>query len=129
MRWEGPFGSTHPLLLAACKGSSPSSMAHIASHVARSGALASLLSERSVLTLPDGTRLVSEEHWEALLSESMTEGDLTARGLRKVKRGFRVLACAEPPTPTNAWLSDELLALFSFLPPPELTPQEQQHSL
>ncbi len=116
-----------PLLLAACKGElAVLDGAHRLARGTLSGALASLLSERSVLTLPDGTRLVSEEHWEALLSESMTEGDLTAKGLRKVKRGFRVLACAEPPTPTNAWLSDELLALFSFLPLPELTPQEQQ---
>ena len=47
-------------------------------------------------------------------------------GVRRVHPAFRVIACAEPPTAHDPWLTDELLSLFSFHSLPDLTPAEQR---
>ena len=87
-------------------------------------ALGPLLADRAVC-LPDGTRLVSDTHWQTLLDAG---NDLT--GIRRVHQSFRVLACAESPTTRHRWLSDEVLSLFGcFVQLPHLTTTDYQHLL
>jgi hypothetical protein len=45
--------------------------------------------------------------------------------VRRVRASFCILACAEPPTSSSQWLTDETLALFAYVPLPQLTPSEQ----
>ena len=92
------------------------------------GALAPLLTERCMLSLPDGSRLVSHDHWHHLLTAvpGMTPQELLRLRVRRVHPCFRVIACAELPTSRHAWLSDELLALFTFIPLQNLCAAEQR---
>jgi len=80
--------------------------------------------------LPDGRRLVRADDWDRLAAAFSAE-ELKAKGLVKVRRGFRVVAAAEPPPCFDAaalagrpkgpaakrgsgWLTDEVLGLFHF---------------
>ena len=59
--------------------------------------------------LPDGSRFVSADDWDVFLERGL---DPAASGLRRVRRGFRVLALAEAPSKQRPWLTDEVLAAF-----------------
>ena len=115
-----------PLLLAALSGNvAVLDGVHRLAPGTLAGALAPLLSDRSSPTLPDGGRLVSPEHWARLLTTHLPS-ELAAKKVRSVHPAFRVIACAEPPTVHDPWLTDEILSLFSFHSLPELSPKEQR---
>ena len=130
-RTTDSFGSTiwcdSPVVAAARKGElAVLDGAHRLAPGALAGALASLLTDRCLLSLPDGSRLVSAQHWTAMLRSGLSEEDLVAKGVGRIHPAFRVVACAELPSPRAPWLSDEILSLFSFLPLTELTSDEQK---
>lgn len=71
------------------------------------------------LQLPDGSRLISQHHYNQLLSSS-SEG-LTAEKLSEAKvfpisDRFRLIALADSAqsTTTGKWLNDQLLSLFLY---------------
>ena len=78
-------------------------------------AVGRLVADRT-LDLPDG-RLVSPEHYHALLGAGRSEEELRAANIRPVHPAFRVICTSEPPEKMGQmdWLSDELLALFLFV--------------
>jgi len=70
------------------------------------------------LQLYDGTRLISEERFEAVMEElGISQEELEARGLRKIHPAFRLVALAEPPqtgTGKGQWLTPEMLSMFVY---------------
>jgi len=78
--------------------------------------LGPLLTDREA-TLPDGSRLISPRRWSALL-EVHGRATLLECGVRPIHPSFRCIACGEPPgrgsSSTEAWIDDEVAALFHF---------------
>ena len=72
-------------------------------------------------TLHDGTRLLRAGHFDALRERlGLTAQQLAdSCSVRRVHPSFRVVALAQPPSPTDRWLSSDLLPLFAWheLPP------------
>jgi len=70
------------------------------------------------LQLYDGTRLISEERFQAVMEElGISQEELEARGLYKIHPAFRLVALAEPPqtgTGKGQWLTPEMLSMFVY---------------
>jgi len=66
--------------------------------------------------LPNG-RLVSPEHYFAMLRSGHSEEELRAANVHPVHPAFRIICTAKPPQSSGPmdWLGDELLALFLFV--------------
>ncbi|XP_075158408.1 von Willebrand factor A domain-containing protein c12.2 [Haematobia irritans] len=70
------------------------------------------------LQLCDGTTLLGGERYEALLQQGFTKLDLAEKGISKIHDSFRIIALAEPPntnSPSQNWLTPEMMSLFLFL--------------
>jgi len=78
-------------------------------------AVGRLLHDRE-LELADGSRFVSPQHFERLLSDGLSPQDLEKCRIYRVHPSFRVLATAEPPGSSSkeAWLTAEVATLFHF---------------
>lgn len=75
------------------------------------------------LKLFDGSRLMEAKRYESLAAELGGAGDaglargkemLHERRIYPVHPAFRLVALATPPTPTNPWLTAEIMGLFAF---------------
>eukprot|EP00055_Hartaetosiga_balthica_P017545 m.118566 g.118566 ORF g.118566 m.118566 type:complete len:1915 (+) comp9344_c0_seq1:274-6018(+) len=86
-------------------------------------ALQRLCQDREI-DLFNGTKFVESSRFDALMmngNNSITEKELNANGVFRIHPSFRIIATAEPPKPSQAglsssWLSNEIQAMFSFLP-------------
>ncbi|KAJ3061734.1 von Willebrand factor A domain-containing protein 8, partial [Podochytrium sp. JEL0797] len=98
--------------------------------VAAEGVIASiqsLICEREI-SLPDGTLLVSQIHYNRLKSV-FSDSEMTRRRIIKVHPSFRIVALARPKSesgPKGNWLSPELLNLFVFVPMRTLSYDEER---
>ncbi|XP_025079335.1 von Willebrand factor A domain-containing protein 8-like isoform X2 [Pomacea canaliculata] len=76
-----------------------------------------LVNEREV-QLFDGTRLLSEERFEAVKEETgLTNDQLAERNIFPIHPSFRIVALAEPPVVGSSkqqWLSPEMLTMFLY---------------
>jgi MoxR-like ATPase len=100
------------------------------------GALATLCTDRSLPTLPDGSRLVSPNQWEQLCRSGLSPAQLHERGVWRVHPSFRIIATAEPAAEergtaqATGWLNDEVLPLFAWVrlaPPPDAELAQMLH--
>ncbi|XP_061397314.1 von Willebrand factor A domain-containing protein 8-like [Musca vetustissima] len=77
------------------------------------------------LQLCDGTTLLGGERYESLLQQGFTKLQLAEKGILKIHDSFRIIALAEPPnlnSPSQNWLTPEMMSLFLFL---EVRPLQQ----
>ena len=78
-------------------------------------------------SLPDGSRLIPEEHYADLIKHSkLTQAELAERRVYPVHPDFRIIGISEPPPLTQAtaskWLGSEALAMFRVKSLSDLTP-------
>jgi len=70
------------------------------------------------LQLYDGTRLISNERFQAILDEqNITAKELEAKGVWRIHPAFRIVALADPPqtgTGKGQWLIPEILSMFVY---------------
>ena len=77
-------------------------------------ALLRLVEDREI-TLFDGSRYVRPDRYARMMADlSLSEAELTARGIFMVHPSFRIVALATPPTQHTPWLTNEMLNLFHF---------------
>ena len=88
--------------------------------------LQSLVTHRFA-SLPDGSRLIAEHHYNDLIKDfKLTRADLAERRVYPVHPDFRIIGISEPPPLTQAtpskWLGSEALAMFRVKSLSDLTP-------
>lgn len=69
------------------------------------------------MVLFDGTRLIRQERWDALIADGMTEEELRGRGVHPVHPAFRVIAIGQTPGGKGQgvpWLTAEVATYFKF---------------
>ncbi|XP_030379165.1 von Willebrand factor A domain-containing protein 8 [Scaptodrosophila lebanonensis] len=85
-------------------------------HKSTASVLQRLVHDRE-LQLCDGTTLLREDRYQALLKQGLTKLELAERGILPISESFRIVALAEPPKPNvpqQNWLTPELLSLFLY---------------
>ena len=76
-------------------------------------ALLHRLTQDREITLHDGTRLVDENRYNATREAlELSEGEMDARGIKRIHPAFRIIALAEPPTTKHQWLMPEIVPGF-----------------
>eukprot|EP00045_Choanoeca_perplexa_P012171 m.131630 g.131630 ORF g.131630 m.131630 type:complete len:1706 (-) comp15913_c0_seq3:46-5163(-) len=93
-------------------------------------ALQQLMHDRE-LQLPDGSRLLGEAQVDHVVAEAnMTTEALSARGVRKIGSGFRVVAMGEPLSAEGKpWVSEEIASLFAWYDVNPLSVEAERHLL
>ncbi|XP_060665010.1 von Willebrand factor A domain-containing protein 8 [Drosophila nasuta] len=85
-------------------------------HKSTSAVLQRIIHEREV-QLCDGTTLLRSDRYKALLSQGLSEDELTKLGIFPIRESFRIIALAEPPKIGGikaSWLTPELLSMFLY---------------
>ncbi|XP_034940681.1 von Willebrand factor A domain-containing protein 8 [Chelonus insularis] len=81
----------------------------------------------------DGKRLMGAERFDEIkLKDNKTDKQLNDAGIFKINPAFKIIALAEPPvinSPSNQWLTSELLSLFHFHEMRPLHKSEEIHIL
>uniref|UniRef100_A0A8C4PW26 ATPase dynein-related AAA domain-containing protein n=1 Tax=Eptatretus burgeri TaxID=7764 RepID=A0A8C4PW26_EPTBU len=105
-------------------------------HPATLALLHRLVQDRE-LNLPDGSRLLRADRYEALkVQTGLNDDQLFQSGITPIHSSFRILALAEPLAAGTSsgsrgakgppWLSEELLPAFLFHSVPSLGPKQQR---
>lgn len=64
-------------------------------------------------TLFDGTKLIRYDRYQTMLSY-YTKQELENKKIYPIHPSFRIIALANLPTPTNLWLTSEVIPMFHF---------------